>query len=53
MPSLTNIIRSAAGKLVGGQSAAVAAVAGASAAAPQMPTQVAQRGKKDGGQAGA
>jgi len=53
MPSLANIIRKAAGKLVGGQSAAAAAVAGAVAATPQKPTQVAQLGKKDGGQAGA
>jgi hypothetical protein len=50
MPSITAIIRKAAGKLVGGQGAAVAGAAGASAAAPPKPAQVAQQGKKEGGQ---
>lgn len=49
MPSLTNIIRKAAGKLVGGQSAAVAAAAeGARAAVAPQPVQVVQ-GKRKGG----
>lgn len=50
MPSLTKIIKAAAGKLMGGQSASVAGAAGALAGAPPRPVQVAQQGKKDGGQ---
>jgi len=50
MSSITNIIRKAAGKLIRGQSAPEAAVAGAVAAAAPKPTQMAQQGKKTGGQ---
>jgi hypothetical protein len=50
MPSITNIIRKAAGKLIRGQTVAVAGAAGASAAVPPKPVQVAQQGKKEGGQ---
>jgi hypothetical protein len=51
MPSLTKIIKAATEKLIGGQSAQTAGVEGALAGATPKPTEVAQQGKKTGGQA--
>lgn len=50
MPSIVNIIRKAAGKLIREQSASVAGAAGASAAVPPSPVLASQQGKKEGGQ---
>ena len=50
MPSIANIIRKATQKLTGGQSASIAGAQGALSGAAPVATQVAQQGKKDGGQ---